>query len=93
MENYKGTGNGLLRDIKNYPFESVEKMEQWYGLQPEDKCWKDELRYKKDADPIIYEKLFSYDDITKAMQGEQNRTYTFQRVLYRLQDMIEKKGI
>lgn len=94
MENYKGTGNGLLRDTKNYPFESIEEMEQWYGLQPIEKCWRHEQQFGKDnTDPITYEKLFSYDDITKAMQGESNKTYAFQRVLYKLQTMIEKKEI
>ena len=60
------------------------------NLPAEHLCWKHETHYGKDrADKITYEKLFSYDDITKAMQGEPNREYAFQRILYRLQNKIE----
>ena len=48
--------------------------------------WKCELvDGKENADPITYEKLFSIDDITKALQGVHNPTYDVQRLLFILQ--------
>lgn len=80
------------RDKQRYPFKDIKEFEEYYGLQPYEKCWKPEVSVGKDnATPITYDKLFSYDDITKAMQGELNDTYTFQRVLDRLQSKIENK--
>ena len=48
--------------------------------------WKCELvDGKENAEPITYEKLFSIDDITKALQGVHNPTYDVQRLLFILQ--------
>jgi hypothetical protein len=49
--------------------------------------WKYELKDgKENADPRTYEKRFSIDDITKALQGVHNPTFDVQRLLFILQN-------
>jgi len=50
--------------------------------------WKYELADgKENADSRTYEKVFSIDDITKALQGVHNPTFDVQRLLFILQQI------
>jgi hypothetical protein len=83
---------GYPRNTERNPFKDDAEMLEWYGLQPQDVCWKSELQVGvENASPRVHEKLFSYEDVCRAMQGEHNATYWAQRVLYRLQAMVESK--
>ena len=56
-----------------------------------DLLWDCELAVGKEkADPRTYEKLFSIDDITKALSGQHNPTYDVQRLLFILQQKSKR---
>ena len=58
-----------------------------------DRIWKNELSHgKENADPRIYKKVFSIDDITKALQGAHNPRLDIQKALLKLQDQYHKRN-
>tara|TARA_R110000868_G_scaffold154724_4_gene380827 strand:- start:189 stop:527 length:339 start_codon:yes stop_codon:yes gene_type:complete len=54
-----------------------------------DTTWNTKVNGRTPIHPLAHKKLFSYDDIVEAMKGEWNGKLIFQRVLNKLQTLVE----